>query len=124
MEISDIVYLAFATIMVVVVLHVGVFWVSRMIQPPKPKIVYVDRTPIHAIQEPVVQAPQPPPPQQIVLPPRVEPPTQSPQTQTLNVPTYAPLPLPIVQSTKSEPQLPPPIETRDTDKVGWSGGKS
>lgn len=124
MEISDIVYLAFATIMVVVVLHVGVFWVSRMIQPPKPKIVYVDRTPIHAIQEPIVQAQAPPPPQQIVLPPRVEPPTQSPQTQTLNVPTYAPLPLPIVQSTKSEPQLPPPIETRETDKVGWSGGKS
>lgn len=121
MEISDIVYLAFATIMVVVVLHIGVFWVSRMIQPPKPKIVYVDRTPIHAIQEPTVQAP--PPPQQIVLPPRVEPPTQSPQSQTVNVPTYAPLPLPIVQSTKSEPQLPPPIETRETDKVGWSGGK-
>ena len=120
MEISDIVYLAFATIMVVVVLHVGVFWVSRMIQPPKPKIVYVDRTPIHAIQEPVVQAPQ------IVLPPRVEPPTQASQsqTQTLNVPTYAPLPLPIVQSNKADAQLPPPIETRETDKVGWSGGKS
>ena len=121
MEISDIVYLAFATIMVVVVLHIGVFWVSRMIQPPKPKIVYVDRTPIQAIQEPV----PPPPPQQIVLPPRIEPPAiqAPPSSQTLSVPTYAPLPLPIVQSNKSDAQLPPPIETRETDKVGWSGGK-
>ena len=123
MEISDIVYLAFATIMVVVVLHIGVFWVSRMIQPPKPKIVYVDRTPIHAIQE---QAPPPPPlPPQVVLPTRVEPPAiqAPPSSQTMNVPTYAPLPLPIVQSNKADAQLPPPIETRETDKVGWSGGK-
>jgi hypothetical protein len=58
-----------------------------------------------------------------VLPPRVEPPTQAPQSQTVNVPVYAPLPLPIVQSNKADAQLPPPIETRETDKVGWSGGK-
>jgi hypothetical protein len=121
MEISDIVYLAFATIMVVVILHIGVFWVSRMIQPPKPKIVYVDRTPIQAIQaEEPVQAPP-----QIVLPPRVEAPKApaAPQSQSVNVPTFAPLPMPIVQSNKSDAQLPPPIETRETDKVGWSGGK-
>jgi hypothetical protein len=123
MEISDIVYLAFATIMVVVVLHIGVFWVSRMIQPPKPKIVYVDRTPIHAIQE---QVPPPPQPQPIGLPPRIEPPAiqSPPSSQTINVPTYTPLPLPIVQTNKADAQLPPPIETRETDKVGWSGGKS
>jgi hypothetical protein len=119
MEISDIVYLAFSTVMVVVVLHIGVFWIARVIQPPKPKVVYVDRTPLPAIIPP---DPTPPPPP-IVLPPRVEAPTQT-QTQTLNVPTYSPLPLPIVQSNKSEPQLPPPIETREVDKVGWSGGKS
>ena len=115
MEISDIVYLAFSTVMVVVVLHIGVFWIARVVQPPKPKVVYVDRTPLPAIIPPD-PTPAPPP---IVLPPRVEPPTQT--SQTLNVPTYAALPLPIVQSTKSE--LPPPIETRETDKVGWSGGK-
>ena len=117
MEISDIVYLAFSTVMVVVVLHIGVFWIARVIQPPKPKVVYVDRTPLPAIIPPDSTPIPPPPP--VVLPPRVEPPTQ-----TLNVPTYAPLPLPIVQSNKSEPQLPPPIETREVDKVGWSGGKS
>jgi len=114
MEISDIVYLAFATIVVIVVLHIGVFWISRMIQPPKPKIVYVDRTPLPALI-PEVQAAAAPPPQ-IVLPPRVEPPPQ-----TANVPMYAAMPPPVVQSTKSDPQLPPPIDTREMDKVGWSG---
>lgn len=114
MEISDIVYLAFATIVVIVVLHIGVFWISRTIQPPKPKIVYVDRTPLPALI-PEVQA-APPPPPQIVLPPRVEPPPQ-----TATVPMYAAMPPPVVQSTKSEPQLPPPIDTREMDKVGWSG---
>lgn len=115
MEISDIVYLAFATIVVIVVLHIGVFWISRTIQPPKPKIVYVDRTPLPALI-PEVQAAPPPPPPQIVLPPRVEPPPQ-----TATVPMYAAMPPPVVQSIKSEPQLPPPIDTREMDKVGWSG---
>jgi len=59
MEISDIVYLAFSTIMVVVILHVGVFWVSRLIQPPKPKIVYVDRAPIQPIVPEVRVGPYP-----------------------------------------------------------------
>jgi hypothetical protein len=123
MEISDIVYLAFATIIVVVVLHIGVFWISRMIQPPKPKIVYVDRTPLPAIiPDMAVQVPTLPEPQ-VVLPPRVEPPVSTAKPQSVNVPTYAPLPLPVVQSTKSEPQLPPPMETREMDKVGWGRGK-
>jgi hypothetical protein len=124
MEISDIVYLAFSTVMVVVVLHIGVFWIARVVQPPKPKVVYVDRTPLPAIIPPdstPIPAPPPPPPA-IVLPPRVEPPTQT--SQTLNVPTYAALPLPMVQSNKPDAQLPPPLETREVDKVGWSGGKS
>jgi hypothetical protein len=123
MEISDIVYLAFSTVMVVVVLHIGVFWIARVVQPPKPKVVYVDRTPLPAIIPPdsTPVPPPPAPPPQIVLPPRVEPPTQT--SQTLNVPTYAALPLPIVQSNKADAQLPPPIETREVDKVGWSGGK-
>ena len=123
MEISDIVYLAFATLIVIIVLHIGVFWVSRMIQPPKPHIVYVDRPVPPTSRVPADSTPLP----QVVLPPRVEPPprqTGPPQApQTLSVPTYADLPLPIVQTSKSEPQLPPPIETRETDKVGWSGGK-
>ena len=121
MEISDIVYLAFSTVMVVVVLHIGVFWIARIIQPPKPKVVYVDRTPLPAIIPP---DPTPAPPPPIILPPRVEVPTQPPQSQTVNVPTYAALHMPMVQSNKADAQLPPPIETREVDKVGWSGGKS
>ena len=118
MEISDIVYLAFATIMVIVVLHIGVFWISRTIQAPKPKIVYVDRTPLPALI-PELQVPPPPPqPQpQIVLPPRVEPPTQG-HSQTATVPTFIGMPPPAAQPM---PELPPPIDTREMDKVGWSG---
>ena len=118
MEISDIVYLAFATIMVIVVLHIGVFWISRTIQAPKPKIVYVDRTPLPALI-PELQVPQAPPqPQpQIVLPPRVEPPTQG-HSQTATVPTFIGMPPPAAQPM---PELPPPIDTREMDKVGWSG---
>lgn len=138
MEISDIVYLAFSTIMVIVILHVGVFWVSRLIQPPKPKIVYVDRAPIvpEVVSAPILQTPPPPPP----------PPTLVRETpQVMNVPTYD-MPPPIVQSNKTQgmaasptydlpppivqsnkpatASLPPPIETRDVDRVGFSGGKA
>lgn len=109
MEISDIVYLAFATIVVIVVLHIGVFWISRTIQPPKPKIVYVDRTPLPALIPEVV-------PPQVVLPPRVEPPAA--QAQTAVVPTFIGMPPPAAQPM---PELPPPIDTREMDKVGWSG---
>jgi len=114
MEISDIVYLAFATLVIIVVLHIGVFWVSRMIQPPKPKIVYVDRpmtaeaTPIQAIPPPAPVMAPPPPPASM--------PAQS--VQTVNIPQYE-MPPPIVQSKKAE--LPPPIETRDTARVGFAG---
>uniref|UniRef100_A0A6C0AK10 Uncharacterized protein n=1 Tax=viral metagenome TaxID=1070528 RepID=A0A6C0AK10_9ZZZZ len=121
MEISDIVYLAFSTIVVIVILHVGVFWVSRLIQPPKPKIVYVDRTPTQPIVPEVVSAPilpTPPPP-----PPPRELPSQ-PSLQKATVPTYD-MPPPIVQSNKPNPTtLPPPIETRDVDRVGFAGGKA
>jgi hypothetical protein len=118
MEISDIVYLAFATIMVIVVLHIGVFWISRTIQAPKPKIVYVDRTPLPALI-PELQVPPAPPqpqPQIVVLPPRVEPPQS--HSQTVTVPTFIGMPPPAAQPML---ELPPPIDTREMDKVGWSG---
>ena len=121
MEISDIVYLAFSTIIVIVVLHVGVFWVSRLIQPPKPKIVYVDRAPVQPIVPEVVSAPILPTPPPPVAPP---PPTVREAPQAMSVPTYD-IPPPIVQSNKPIPaSLPPPIETRDVDRVGFSGGKA
>lgn len=135
MEISDIVYLAFATIVVIVILHVGVFWVSRLIQPPKPKIVYVDRTP--PIIPEVVSAPILPSPPASVVPPMQSTARETPQT--MSVPTYD-MPPPIVQSNKPQgmaaapnyelpppnkpdAQLPPPLETRNVDQVGFTGKK-
>ena len=139
MEISDIVYLAFSTIVVIVILHVGVFWVSRLIQPPKPKIVYVDRAPIvpEVVSAPIVSVAQAPSP-----PPSLPPPPAREMPQSMSVPTYD-MPPPIVQSNKSQGMaaspttydmpapnksvpaaLPPPIETRDVDRVGFSGGKA
>jgi hypothetical protein len=123
MEISDIVYLAFSTIIVIVVLHVGVFWVSRLIQPPKPKIVYVDRAPVQPIVPEVVSAPILPTPPPPVAPPP-PPSTVREAPQAMSVPTYD-IPPPIVQSNKPNPaSLPPPIETRDVDRVGFAGGKA
>ena len=83
MEFGDIVYLAFATLMVIVLLHISVFWVSRIIQPPKPKIVYV----------------QSPPPVLREAPPSIQ------------VPTYETAPAAPAGSTPLA-QLPPPIETK------------
>jgi hypothetical protein len=141
MEISDIVYLAFSTIVVIVILHVGVFWVSRLIQPPKPKIVYVDRAP--PIIPEIVSAPilhTPPAHAPIPVPPSSSSSSSSSQ-QTMSIPTYD-MPPPIVQSNKPQGMaasptydmplptkpaaagLPPPIETRDVDRVGFSGGKA
>lgn len=139
MEISDIVYLAFSTIVVIVILHVGVFWVSRLIQPPKPKIVYVDRAP--PIIPEIVSAPILHTPPAHVPPPPPPPPSSSSSQQTMSIPTYD-MPPPIVQSNKPQGMaasptydmplptkpaaagLPPPIETRDVDRVGFSGGKA
>jgi hypothetical protein len=91
----DIVYTALAALLVVVVLHVAVFWVTLFIQPTKPKIVYLP-----AVQPPIVQAP---PIQQ--LPQQAQPPP------TIQLPTYD---SPPVKAPPAVPSLPPPIETRES----------
>jgi len=98
MELTDIVYLAFATVAVIICLHVGVFWVSRLIQPPKPRVVYVERPA--------------PPPQFISAPP--PPPPVAPPPQTVQVPTYEQPPIPQPSNPAPRMELPPPIETRQT----------
>ena len=93
----DIVYTALATLMVVVVLHVGVFLVTRFIQPPKPKVVY--------LPSPAPMQPQPQPqPQQLPPPPPPPPPPPSVTLPTYDAPPQKPQP----------PSLPPPIETRES----------
>ena len=65
MVIQDILYVALATILVMVVLQISTFMVTRMLYPPEPKVIYRD--------VPVVQQYVPP------QPPAVQPPLFSPQ---------------------------------------------
>lgn len=102
MEIGDIVYLAFATVIVIICLHLGAFWVSRVIQPPKARIVYVDRP----TAPPAPPLPPSPPPQPIY--------TAEPTQQTAQVPTYEQPPIPQPSNPTPPMGLPPPIETRAT----------
>lgn len=112
MELLELLYIALGTIGILVVLHLGTFWVSRIMQPPKPKIVYVQAP--APVQAPIqMQPPLPPPP----------PATLSQAPPSIQLPTYDVPPSTISQNTSaSKPvgSLPPPIETRSTTKQ--SGG--
>ena len=52
----DILYIAFATIVVMVILQIFTFVATRVMYPPEPKIIYRD------VPTPVFQAPPPQPP--------------------------------------------------------------
>lgn len=126
MEVLEIFYIALGTIGILLVLHIGTFWISRIMQPPKPKIVYV-QTPTQAPAPQVpqvaytspVQPPAAPPPapvqQQAAAPPVLRD-----QPVSIQLPTYdVPPPSTIPQNTSvASPMgsLPPPIETRSTTK--------
>lgn len=114
MELLEILYIALGTIGILLVLHLGTFWISRIIQPPKPKIVYVQSPPQQQHQpQPQVQAAPPPPP----------PPALSQAAPSIQLPTYDVPPSTIPQNTSAVPpmgSLPPPLETRNTTKQ--SGG--
>ena len=116
MELLEIFYIALGTIGILLVLHLGTFWISRIMQPPKPKIVYVQAP--HA-----PQAPQPPVQQPVQAPPppaaQAPPPTLRDQPVSIQLPTYDVPPGTIPQNTSvAAPMgsLPPPIETRSTTK--------
>jgi hypothetical protein len=108
--IENLLYTAVATILVIVLLHIGVFWVSRVIQPPKPRVVYM-------------QPPPSPPPaaQQVVystLPPLPQA-TSAPPAPEIKLPTYDSPPPPAAAAAATKPalpSLPPPIETRDASR--------
>jgi hypothetical protein len=113
MELLELVYIALGTIGILLVLHLGTFWVSRIIQPPKPKIVYVQSPPQPQPQPQVQQQAPPPPP----------PPVLSQAPPSIQLPTYDVPPSTIPQNTSAVPpmgSLPPPLETRSTTKQ--SGG--
>ena len=103
----DIVYTALAALLVVVVLHIAVFSVTRFIQPPKPKVVYL---PAPVQQQPIFVQPQHAPPQ---------PPPQAPQAQQAQPPPSITLPTYDAPPQKPQPpSLPPPIETRESRQTG------
>jgi len=102
MDVLELLYIALGTIGILIVLHLGTFWVARIMQPPAPKIVYV--------REPAAVAPPPPPP-----PP--PPPILSEKPVNIQLPTYD---TPPAQDVPKLGALPPPLETRNTTKQ--SGG--
>jgi hypothetical protein len=69
MEITDLVYTALSTVLVMAFLQVATFFVTRMLYPPEPKIIYRDVP----VQPRVQFAPQPelyqPPPVALTQPP-------------------------------------------------------
>jgi hypothetical protein len=117
MDIKEILYVALATIVVMVVLQIVTFMVTRMIYPPEPKVVYRDvpqyvQAPIQQQQAPIQQQPlfSPPPP----APPMQQqngPALTQPQ-QEIQLPEYEPR-KPASTSVRMDLELPPGIqETR------------
>jgi hypothetical protein len=102
--IENLLYTALATLVVIVILHIGVFWVSRVIQPPKPRVVYMPQPQqYNTLPPPVVQSVQQMPQ------PLAPAPAPAPE---IKLPTYDTPPV----NTKPAPpssSFPPPIETRD-----------
>lgn len=111
MELLELLYIALGTVGILIALHIGTFWISRIMQPPKPKIVYVQ-----APQQPAQPQHSAPAPQPM---PHVQPPVLSQAPPSIQLPTYEIPPTinPENTSTKSPMgTLPPPIETRSTTK--------
>ncbi len=117
MVIQDILYVALSTIVVMVVLQITTFVVTRMLYPPEPKIVYRD---VPVMQQQYV--PQPPPqvshvphvPQvpQLVTQRQAPPAAFTQPPQEVQLPEYEPR-KPASTSLRMDTELPPGIqETR------------
>jgi hypothetical protein len=105
MVIQDILYVAMATILVMAVLQIATFMVTRMLYPPEPKVVYRD---VPVYQQAQVQAPAEPP----LFTPRQNGPALTQKTQEVQLPEYEPR-KPASTSVRMDPELPLGIqETR------------
>ena len=115
MLIADVLYVALATIVVMVILQLSTFVVTRMLYPPEPKIIYRD---VPVFQQPIAQQPivqqappmMPPPPS---FPPMKEPTqTFTQEQQEIQLPEYDPR-KPASTSLRVDPELPAGLqETR------------
>ena len=101
----DILYVAFATIVVMVILQIFTFVATRVMYPPEPKIIYRDApTPIFHQQQA-----QPPPPQvQFVAPPQqaLPPPIKTREESALSETA------PSIQLPEYEPRKPASVSLR------------
>lgn len=106
MEITDLLYTALSTILVMAVLQVTAFFVTRVLYPPEPRIIYrdvpVQQPPRVQFVEPVAQPiPQAPPPVALTQPP-----------PNIQLPEYEPR-KPSSDSLRLDPELPAGLqETR------------
>lgn len=111
MVIQDILYVALSTIVVMVVLQITTFFVTRMLYPPEPKIVYRD---VAVMQQPqqylaTPQIPQLPP---IVTQQQAPPAVFTQPAAEVQLPEYEPR-KPASTSLRMDTELPPGIqETR------------
>jgi hypothetical protein len=115
MVIQDILYVALATIVVMAVLQVVTFMVTRMLYPPEPKVIYRDVPMMQQYSPPPQQ--QAPVVQQALFPPAPPPPPQNgpaltQKPQEVQLPEYEPR-KPASTSLRMDTELPDGIqETR------------
>lgn len=106
MVIQDILYVALATILVMAVLQLTTFMVTRMLYPPEPKVIYRD---VPVYQPAPVQAS---PVVQSLFTPKQNGPVLTQNTQEAQLPEYEPR-KPASTSVRMDPELPIGIqETR------------
>jgi hypothetical protein len=110
MVVLDVLYVAFATIAVMVFLQLVTFFVTRMMYPPEPKIIYRD---VPVVQRQVQFAPPP-----VQEPPPLFPqngPTLTQTQQEVQLPEYEPR-KPASDSLRVDPEL--PIGLKETRPEG------
>jgi hypothetical protein len=109
MVIQDILYVALSTILVMIVLQISTFMVTRMLYPPEPKIVYRN-VPVMAQAPPVPVVP--PAQEQPLFPPQQNGPALTQPSQEVQLPEYEPR-KPTSTSLRLDTELPAGIqETR------------
>lgn len=109
MVIQDILYVAFATILVMAFLQITTFMVTRMLYPPEPKVIYRD-VPVY---RQTAVAPEAPPHVDVPLfPPSQNGPALTQKATEVQLPEYE-LRKPASTSVRMDLELPPGLqETR------------
>lgn len=108
MVILDVLYVAIATIAVMVVLQLSTFVVTRMLYPPEPKIIYRD---VPMMAPPTMPPPPVFPPIQVPIQ-NGPPPAFTEKQQEIQLPEYEPR-KPASTSLRVDPELPTGLqETR------------